>query len=154
MGIAMSKRKSQGSVLKRLYGAKWPEMAVKIKGAINNSPKSSEHNLEYELLNSKLLVNKVISSEIYAQNLYAALCNNDFQKIDVIAALKETVWHCSWRGAGHIITDMREEGHYTDWYCSGMFGSYDLEIPEGYVSEGTVTDEVKQDLLDLGWVVK
>jgi hypothetical protein len=58
---------------------------------------------------------------------------------------------------------MREQGDYIDWYCSGI-GSQgegyglnsrtpDLD-PDGrtYVPEGVVTDEIKIDLQQLGWV--
>ena len=47
-----------------------------------------------------------------------------------------------------------------DWYCSGMGGmaSYDYladeqqMVQKQYVSEGTVTKEVAEDLLKLGWI--
>jgi len=59
---------------------------------------------------------------------------------------------------------MRESGDYIDWYCSGIGSSedgYGLSgtVPEveadgsAYVTEGVVTDEIRADLLKLGWRV-
>lgn len=102
-------------------------------------------NLEYDLRSSPEILSKARNSEVYSQNLYAALCNNRFFYGD-----KE--WTCSWRHAGGIIADMRQEGDYIDWYCSGI-GS-DPESSQGYVGESFVTDEIKLDLMKLGWIVK
>ena len=63
--------------------------------------------------------------------------------------LKESTWSCSWRYAGGIIADMRQEGDYIDWYCSGIRDSY----TGGYVSESVVTDEIREDLKRLGWII-
>jgi hypothetical protein len=49
---------------------------------------------------------------------------------------------------------MRESGDYLDWYCSGIgegLGNGDTEGVKGYVPEGIVTDEIKEDLKQLGW---
>lgn len=113
-----------------------------------------KNNLEYDLRSTEWICDKVKQNEIYAQNLYAAMCNNDFQKLDVVPILKEEHWHCSWRYAGGIVADMRGEGDYIDWYCSGIRGDYDDEPTErNYVSESAVTDEIREDLKQLGWVV-
>jgi hypothetical protein len=100
-------------------------------------------SLENDLLNSEYIKNKCKTSDIYSQNLYAAMANNLFYKDD-------EEWSCSWRYSGGIVADLNEEGDYIDWYCSGI-GSSDNE---GYVGEGFVTEEVRSDLLKLGWVVK
>ena len=104
------------------------------------NPEWQKNNLEYDLRTTDWILEKVRSSVIYAQHLYAALCNNDFIKNDVFEILKENDWGCSWRYAGGILADMRQEGDYMDWYCSG--------------NEGEVTDEIREDLLKLGWLVK
>lgn len=104
-------------------------------------------NMEYDLRVTDWILQKARLSPTYAQNLYAAMCNNDFQKIDVMPILKDQRWSCSWRHAGGIIAHMRQEGDYIDWYCSGY-----SEEP-GIVSESTVTDEVREDLHKLGWIV-
>lgn len=113
-------------------------------------------------MSSPWILNKVSNSRVYAQNLYAAMCNNNFQKNDVWPTLKGEIWGCSWRAAGGIVADMRGQGDYLDYYCSGI-GNYDRgfgldnivpELDENqrrYVPEGVVTEEIKSDLNMLGW---
>jgi len=115
-------------------------------------------NLELELKSTHWINEKVKSNKIYAQNLYAALCNNQFVKNSVWPVLKDERWSCSWRYAGGIIADIREEGDYLDWYCTGIRGSHDMggsapEPNQDYVGEGYVTDEIKSDLFKLGWII-
>jgi hypothetical protein len=116
-----------------------------------------DHNLEHDMKDTKWFVDKVRATETYAQNLYAALCNNAFQKVEVVPILKDEVWSCSWRYAGGIVADIRCEGDYLDWYCSGIGpqgnGNGDIDGTKGYVGEGTVTDEIRDDLKQLGWIV-
>lgn len=101
---------------------------------------------------------KVRDSDGYAQNVYAALCNNLFQKQEVWPVLADETWSCSWRSAGGIVADLRGEGDYIDWYCSGMrnttIGDDESKhwADRNYVSEGTVAAEIKEDLRRLGWV--
>lgn len=120
-----------------------------------------ENDLEYDLRSTAWVVDKARTSESYAQNIYAALCNMKWQRIDVWPVLKDETWSCSWRSAGGIVADMRGEGDYIDWYCSGMGGlnrEYEGEETNDqwkqrtqYVSEGTVTDEIREDFARLGW---
>lgn len=118
-------------------------------------PKFQENNLEYDLRSTDWVLEKVRASEIYSQNLYAALCNNEFVKRELWPILKDERWSCSWRYAGGIIADMREEGDYIDWYCSGISGDLDYNAPlkEGRVPESVVTEEIEIDLNKLGWLV-
>jgi hypothetical protein len=120
-----------------------------------SDPEWQKDNLEWDLRTSVKMVGCVRDSEIYAQNLYAAMCNREFQRNDTWPRLTDQVWSCSWRYAGGIVADMRGEGDYMDWYCSGIRGgaSYDDDIPAGLVDEGVVTDEIRADLFDLGWLV-
>ena len=120
-----------------------------------DDPESRVNNMEYDLLTTDWILEKARASETYSQNLYAAMCNNDFQKLDVLPILKDQSWSCSWRYAGGIIADMRQEGDYISWYCSGISGGWndDDEGTKGYVAESVVTDEIKEDLKKLGWVV-
>ena len=113
-----------------------------------------ENSMEYAIKNSAWMCEKIKSSDIYAQNLYAALCNNEFQKIDVLPILKDERWSCSWRYAGGIIADIQEKGDYLDWYC---FGIQMLEVDDdskdtsSVVPEGKITKEIKDDLKLIGW---
>jgi hypothetical protein len=77
-----------------------------------------------------------------------------FQKLEVMPILKNELWSASWRYSGGIIADMRGSGDYLDWYCSGIgegLGNGDPEGVKGYVPEGVVTDEIKEDLKQLSW---
>jgi hypothetical protein len=118
-------------------------------------PKTHVNNMEYDLLITDWILEKVRATESYAQNLYAAMCNNGFIKLDVIPILKQDEWGCSWRYAGGIVADMRQQGDYIDWYCSGIRGgmSYDDDIKDGFVPEGYITDEIRNDLQRLGWAI-
>jgi hypothetical protein len=117
-----------------------------------------KNNLEYDLRNTKWICDKAKASENYAQNIYAALCNQDWQKNEVWPLLKGETYSCSWRYAGGIVADMIESGDYIDWYCSGIRGGDEPEVykdsslPGTFVSEGTVTEEIQKDFMQLGWI--
>ena len=114
-----------------------------------------EHDLEADMKNSVMIVAKVKLSNRYAQNLYAAMCNMRWQKTDVWPVLKNELWSCTWRSAGGIVADLQGKGDYLSWYCSGMGGldydDPDVDATPGFVSESTVTDEIRADLGSLGW---
>jgi hypothetical protein len=133
-----------------------------------DDPEKQKNNLEWDLVTTDWILEKVRVSEAYAQNLYAAMCNNGFIKLAMIPILKNEEWSCSWRYAGGIVADMRQEGDYIDWYCSGIRDTFHkdddtkdfteeqlarLEITKRYVGEGCVTDEIRNDLQRLGWAV-
>lgn len=103
-----------------------------------------QNDLEWDLRTTEWILNLVRSSDVYAQHLYAAICNNSFKKL---SSNSET-WSCSWRYAGGIIAHMREQGDYIDWYCSGI-RCENIE----YVNESTITDKIQADLKKLGWAV-
>jgi hypothetical protein len=131
-----------------------------------SDPKSRENSMEYDLLTTDWILDKVRGSKSYAQNLYAAMCNMRFVKKDLFPYLRQDpdkdLVSYSWRYAGGIIADMRQEGDYIDWYCSGMGGlNHDFEGDEtneqwqkrtGYVPESVITEEIEADLLKLGWI--
>ena len=99
-------------------------------------------NLESDLFSSETIVAKCKNSEIYSQNLYAAMANNRFFYGD-------QEWSCSWRMSGGIVADLRDKGEdYMTFYCSGI-GSHN-----GYVTESVVTEEISLDLMKIGWTFK
>lgn len=113
-----------------------------------------EPNLQRDMKDAKWFVDKVRASDSYAQNVYAALCNNAFQKLELMPVLKDQVWSCSWRSAGGLVADLRCQGDYMDWYCSGIgFVGEEGYLQMGFVHESHITDEVREDLKQLGWVV-
>jgi hypothetical protein len=108
-------------------------------------------NLELDLRTQPLVVKKVQSERIYAQNLYSALCNNEFAPKDTWALLKNLRWSCTWYDAATIVAELREEDR-SQWYRSGpRFREY--ADPIGYVDEGVITEEIHSDLDSLGWLV-
>jgi hypothetical protein len=132
-----------------------------------SDPKWAENNLEYDLRTVDWVAEKCLD-RVYAQNLYAALCNNEFIKNEVWTILLDKSWSCSWRYAGGIVANIRQEGDYIDWYCTGSYNTpldqvelIQLNLEEqmiykesqAYVGEGCVTDEIRQDLFKLGWIV-
>jgi len=131
------------------------------------NPGWQKNNLEYDLRSTKWILEKVRNSDVYAQNLYAALCNNEFQRAEMWEILTDQSWHCSWRHAGGIVADMQQKGDYIDWYCSGIrndptesefmsMTDQEKEIANrfsDYVGECTVTDQIREDLRKLGWLV-
>lgn len=125
-------------------------------------------NMEYDLRSTKWICDKAKAKESYAQNIYAAICNNEFIKNEVWPLLSDKRWSASWRSAGGIVANMVETGDYIDWYCSGIhnelsdeeFNDLTKEQQQNYlyyktefVPESVVTDEVREDLLKLGWIV-
>jgi hypothetical protein len=132
-------------------------------------PDWQKDNMEYDLRSTQWIVDKAKLDDVYAQHLYASMCNNDFIKNDVWPILTEKRWSCSWRHAGGIIADMQGKGDYIDWYCSGIrdakildddeFRALTKELQEAYIQskkfvpESCVTDEIREDLLKLGWIV-
>ena len=131
-------------------------------------PEWCENNMEYDLRSTEWICDKVKDSRVYAQHLYAAMCNRHFQRNDMMPILKDLKWSCSWRYAGGIVADMRQQGDYIDWYCSGIATGHTDDVSfdslteeqqiyrkesEAFVNEGIVTDEIRADLKRLGWLV-
>ena len=160
--------KEKGEAVNEDYLAMFESYAEQHKAKFED-PDDRIENMEYDLLTTDWILDKVRESHVYAQNLYAAMCNRDFIKHEVIPILKNQRWHCSWRYAGGIVADMLGEGDYIDWYCSGIknlppteeeFQALSLEEQarakeyDAYVPESVVTDEIRKDLFRLGWVVQ
>ena len=164
----IERMEENGEVVNEDYLAMYDSYAEQHNAKFQD-PASRIENMEYDLLTTDWILEKVRESDVYAQNLYASMCNRDFVKHDVMPILKNQRWHCSWRYAGGIIADMQEKGDYIDWYCSGirneLLTEEELEkLPldqqatakelAAYVGEGVVTDEIREDLFRLGWVVQ
>jgi len=150
----IKRAKKNGKEPDQAYINMW-ENFRKIDAEREVDPEWQKDNLEYDLRSTQWICDKVKASDTYAQNLYAAMCNMQFQQLEVIPILKNERWSCSWRYAGGIIADMREAGDYIDWYCSGIgggLGNGDEAVSKGYVPEGMVTNEIHEDLKKLGWV--
>lgn len=88
-------------------------------------------SLERDLAASPEIARRV-RSDVFAQLLYAALCNTEWRR----GATGEP-WSCSWRMAGDVVAHLRGVGSYLDWHCSG--------------GEGLVDEGVLAAIEGLGW---
>jgi hypothetical protein len=104
-------------------------------------------NLERDVKKTWWMVDQIRQDQVYAQNLYAALCNNYYGPYDVWAILKNIKWNCSWRYAANMVAEIRDE-FCDDWYCSGV----QLMNPN-YVPESVVVPAIERDLEKLGWIL-
>ena len=110
-----------------------------------------KYQLDHDMLRADWFLDKVKKSDSYAQNVYAALCNMRWQKLEIVPILTEELWHSTWRCAGSIVANMRGEGSYIDWYCSGTgFVGTDFT---GFVEESYVTEEIQNDFDQIGWLL-
>ena len=108
-------------------------------------------NLERDIRGTDWIIKKIRKQEIYAQNFYAALCNNRYQPKDVWGILSNINWDCSWHYAANLIAEIREDDSYIDWYCSGTgFAGTDFT---GFVEESYVTEEIEFDINTIGWLL-
>jgi hypothetical protein len=98
------------------------------------------------------ITSKLLTSKIYAQNFYAALCNTTWRKPSDIS---HGLWSVTWRTAGGIVAGLRDQNEdYADWYCSGIglkLTATEDGVTRTEVSEGTVTDEIVSDFSQIGW---
>jgi hypothetical protein len=165
---AKKRAEEDGKELPEIYINIWKTAKEQDEANIVD-PDWQKDNMEYDLRSTQWIIDKVKADDVYAQHLYASMCNNNFTKNDVWPILTDQRWSCSWRHAGGIIADMQEKGDYIDWYCSGIRDSKILDDDEfraltkdqqesyiqgkKFVPESCVTDEIRADLLTLGWIV-
>ena len=81
-----------------------------------DDPARRVNSMEYDLLTTDWILDKVRASKSYAQNLYAAMCNMRFVRKELVPYLRQDpdkdLWSASWRAAGGIVADMRQQGDY------------------------------------------
>jgi hypothetical protein len=158
---AIKRAEEAGEEPDQTYIDMWDQIKIDNANKIHD-PEWQKDNMEYDLRSTLWICDKVKASDNYAQNLYAAMCNMQFQKLDTWPILTNQRWSCSWRHSGGIIADMQEKGDYIDWYCSGIGNKengFGLDGHEptldsdgrDYVAEGVVTEEIREDLRKLGW---
>jgi len=158
---AIRRAKEAGEKPNQDYIDMWDQIKIDDANKIHD-PEWQKNNMEYDLRSSKELCDKVKKYDNYAQNLYAAMCNMQWQSREFWQELKGELWSASWRHSGGIVADMREQGDYIDWYCSGigneelgngLDGTIPVQDEHGrtYVPEGQITEEIELDLNRLGW---
>lgn len=72
---------------------------------------------------------RIREDDEFAKRIYAALANVKWNKGDI-------VYGCTFRYAGGLISDIREEGDYIDWYCCAPEGKVDSDIREALSKKG------------------
>jgi len=82
-------------------------------------------------------VNEKLQNKEYANDVYLAMCNIIWKKEDITNTF-------SFREAAGLIANLRNQGEmYLDFYPAMASGTGKVE--------GTVTNEVREDLRKIGW---
>lgn len=115
-------------------------------GKYNNLAQAKQ--LFVQKIEQSPLLNK-FSDKTFAQNFYAALCNT------VWVDSNNNEFLFSWRGAGTLVSDIRNNffetyEDYLDYYCSGLKSDYNSQLDSNFVEEGFVTPEVSEFMESLG----
>ena len=93
--------------------------------------------------------------DYFAQNWYAAFCNNDFS----VDGDSTKQFSLSWRSSGGFVADIRNQlgfsEDYINWYCSGLTAESEImgrtvDPVTKYVGEGRITDEIGKCLAEIG----
>ena len=85
---AIKRAEEKGEEPNQAYIDMWDQIKIDDANKIND-PAWQQNNMEYDLRSNEWILEKVRASETYAQNLYAAMCNNDFIKLEVIPVLRQ-----------------------------------------------------------------
>ena len=94
-------------------------------------------DLERDIINTESIRMRVRHDPSFAQELYAALCNNQFVHVDMEHP-EDEYWSCTWRYAGGVIAGtVAVMGDYLDYYCSG--------------NEGEISPRIAEALAEIGW---
>lgn len=95
--------------------------------------------MDADILRDPTICFKICEDDYYAQLFYAALCNTEWCRNTVESMLKgEAEYQFSWRSAADLVAYIRDGMSYMEFYASG--------------NEGEVDDEIRKDLLNIGWV--
>ena len=78
-----------------------------------------------------LFINEIKSSDDFCEDLWSSMANVEWLNKD------GSEFSCTFRYAGGLIADIREEGSYMDWYCSGEYA--------------TVSEEIENKMKSIGW---
>jgi hypothetical protein len=96
-------------------------------------------SIHEDIRNTDFLVKKIRDNSIYAQNLYAGLCNNGFIKNGEDDGN-------SFRENAVFLEELCDLDYYQLYWSGGS----SVENKE-YKKWGELTSEVEQDLLKIGW---
>lgn len=83
----------------------------------------------------RMLGEKIRSDDEFAKQFWSALANVDWYH----PATGQSASY-SFRAAGGLIADIRGEGNYMDWYCSGPYATVSDMIALSMKKEGWIAD--------------
>jgi len=92
-------------------------------------------DLAVDILANHTIQERARTDAAFAVDLYRALSNNEFFRIN--GGAEAGSFACSWRYAGGLISRLVGTGTYLDYYCSG--------------DEGTITEEITTLFAEMGW---
>ena len=88
------------------------------------------HFNRFALTMHRLFGERMKTDEEFCKQVWSSLANVDWTHVDGDKG------DYSFRSAGGLISDIREEGCYMDWYCSGPDGVVSEEIATALAAEG------------------
>lgn len=116
------------------------------------------------LKNSPKIVEKINDSITYAQHMYAALCYNSFQYLDLINILQDATTQYTPHEAESVVLSLQINKNSSNWrnrlseLSDSEFRELYIDDQELYlenrafVEEGCITHEVLTDLKSIGWI--
>lgn len=113
---------------------------------------------------SSMIIEKINESITYAQHLYAALCYNSFQHLDLVSILQNDKEYYTRMDSEMLVSSLQHVKNVNNWrnnksHISPMeFGELCIDEQEVYleamsfVDEGCITYEIANDLKSIGWI--
>ena len=101
-----------------------------------------------ELNHAEIIIYKAQNNREYADDLYCALCNNIWTKNGFEC-------HLSWREAASEVAKLRDKGeYYLEFYPHMSPRTVEVDGSTVPLGEGHISEEIRNDLLEIGWSVK
>lgn len=102
----------------------------------------SQHE-QFENDLEELLGDRLRASKDMCRALWSSLANVDWYCTN-IQEMEESHVAYSFRAAGRVIADIRGEGDYMDWYCSGPPGEVDPLIARALYKRGWIYNDISR----------
>jgi hypothetical protein len=93
----------------------------------------------FEDIISKYLGERMKTDAALCSRIWSSLANVNWY---FIKSSQLIVCGYSFRAAGGMIADIRQQGDYMDWYCSGPYQTVDEEFRKIMKKEGFIADDM------------